>query len=401
MLCISSATAHAFDWPQILGPERNGIAPRGEKLAEQWPQSGPLTVWEVEVGHAYSGVVVADGLCFVFQRDKGKEFVSALDAMTGKEVWKSAGDVSTFYPQVGGGDGPLCVPIVTGDHVVTFGAQGRLSCLNAKTGTKLWSRETHTDFRALEGYFGAGSTPIVVGEKVIVNVGGRREKSGIVAFDLKTGETVWQKTEESASYSSPVRVDIEGVTMVLMITRYQCMLLDPETGNARFQFRFGQRGPTVNGATPVTNNGKLFVTSAYGIGSKYVEFDLFQHKTIWESENIGSQYCTPIILGDVMYVIDGRDDVPPADLKCVDITTGKLLWTEQNFGYGTLIQADGKLLAVKTNGDIMLIEASPEKYRRLAKAKALKGTIRALPALANGMLYVRNQSTLKCIKVGP
>jgi len=408
--CIASALSALIwttavsggEWPQILGPERNGIAAADERLAESWPAAGPREIWRRDVGAGYAGVAIAEGRGFLFHRVDDREVIEAFDPATGATLWK-ADHVTRFQPQVGGGDGPLCVPVVHESRVLTFGAQGVLTCLDAATGRRLWARETHREFGAQEGYFGAGSTPLVVGDHVIVNVGGAKRDAGVVAFAVASGETVWQNTIEPASYSAPVLTTIGGQPHVLIVTRYACLLMDPASGAVCWQFPFGQRGPTVNGATPIVPAaGRLFVTAAYGIGCVSADFGRDAARPRWQGEGpLATQYCTPIAAGGHLYGIDGRDDVPPADLVCITEETGKELWREKNFGYGTLLMADGKLLAAKTDGELVLLRATPDGVAVLARARPLPGTVRALPALSAGRLYLRDDTTLTCLDLAP
>jgi len=399
---LAGRLATAGDWPQILGPGRNGIAAADERLADRWPEAGPRVLWQRPVGSGYAGVAVADGRVFVFHREDDREVIEAVDAATGKLLW-SDGEPTTFQPQVGGGNGPLCVPVIHAGSVITFGAQGVLACREAASGKRLWSRRTHREFGAQEGYFGAGSTPLVVGDRVIVNVGGTRREAGIVAFALATGETAWQRTSEPASYAAPVAAPIDGRPHVLMVTRFACLLFEPEAGEIRWRFPFGQRGPTVNAATPlVLADGHLFVTASYGIGGVYAAFDTADAKPLWQGEEpLATQYCTPITVAGQLYCINGRDDVPPADLVCVAAESGRVAWTERNFGYGTLLFADGKLLAAKTDGELVLLRPRATGAEVLARARPLASPIRALPALAGGRLYVRDDRTLVCLQVAP
>ncbi len=393
--------ASAGEWPQILGPERTGIAAAAERLADRWPAAGPREIWRRNIGAGYAGVAVAGGRAILFHRLADREVVEAFDAATGTSLWK-ADHPTTFRPQVGGGDGPLCVPVIDGKRVIVFGAQGVLDCLDAATGERLWMRETHREFGAQEGYFGAGSTPLVVDDHVIVNVGGAKQDAGIVAFSLATGATVWQATAEPASYAAPVRVSVGGEPHVLIVTRYACLLLDPVTGTVRWRFPFGQRGPTVNAATPVVPAaGRLFVTAAYGIGCVCADFDRTVATPKWEGAGpLATQYCTPIVADGHLYGIDGRDDVPPADLVCIEVDSGREAWRERGFGYGTLLAADGKLVAAKTDGELMLLRATPAGLDMLARSRPLPGTLRALPALAAGRLYLRDDTTLTCLDIG-
>jgi outer membrane protein assembly factor BamB len=399
------AVAAAGDWPQILGPARNGVAAADERLADRWPEGGPPQVWQRDVGAGVAGVAVVGDRVFLFHRVGERELLEALDAATGETVW-SDGHATSFVPQVGGSDGPLCTPIVHEGRVVVFGAQGMLACVDAASGRRVWQRATHREFDANEGYFGAGATPLVVAGRVIVNVGGRKGDAGIAAFDLATGETRWTATREGASYAAPVAALVGGVEHVVMVTRLACLLLDPATGDVRWSFPFGQRGPTVNAASPVlVGDGRLLVTAAYGIGSVCGTFDAAAFTPVWQgTESLASQYATPVLVGGSLYAIDGRDDVPPADLVCLDPTTGRVQWREQRFGYGTLLAADGKLVVAKTDGELVLVRPDGARLEVLARARPFAdgprgGPLRALPALARGRLYLRNDRTLVALDV--
>lgn len=401
LLAALGTAARAGDWPQILGPARDGRAAADEKLVP-WPAAGPRVAWRRDVGDGHAGVAVGGDTVFIFHRVGDEDVLEAVGAGNGERRWRHAAPTS-FRPQVGGGDGPLCVPLVHDDRVVTFGAQGTLACVAAATGRLLWSRSTHRDFAASEGYFGAGATPVVAGDNVIVNIGGTKLEAGIVAFALADGETAWQKTTAGASYSAPLVVRAGGVPHVLMVTRLSCLLVDPATGAVRWQFPFGQRGPTVNAATPVLiGPDRFLVTASYGIGSVCATFDAAAATPVWQgAESLATQYCTPILAAGRLYAIDGRDDVPPAHLRCIDPATGRVIWTAENFGYGTLVHAGGSFLAIKTDGELVLFRDGGKAPEILARARPLAGTVRALPALAGGRLYLRDDRTLVALDVGP
>jgi outer membrane protein assembly factor BamB len=401
LIALAAPAARGGDWPQILGPARNGVAAADERLAAAWPAAGPREVWRRPVGAGYAGLAVAGGRAILFHRAGDREVVEALDAATGATLWKADWPTS-FRPQVGGGDGPLCAPVAHADTVITLGAQGVLAAHDLATGRRRWLRETHREFAAPEGYFGAGATPLVIGDQVIVNVGGRGD-AGIVAFALDTGATRWQRTAEAASYSAPVTVDVAGRPHVLMVTRLSCLLLDPATGDVRWRFAFGQRGPTVNAATPLVIGGdRLVVTSAYGIGCVCADFDGTAATPLWQGAGpLASQYCTPVLAGDHLYCLDGRDDLPPADFVCVEAATGREAWRERLDAYGTLLVADGKLVVAKTDGELLLVKPDPAGLAVLARCRPLVGTVRALPALAAGRLYLRDDATLTCLSLAP
>jgi outer membrane protein assembly factor BamB len=395
-LGLSALCAEAGDWPQILGPHREGRA-EGETLSDTWPASGPKVVWERPVGRGYAGVAVVGERGVLFHRVENEEVVEAFDVKTGTGAWKFA--IPTSYVSgISPDDGPRCVPIVHGDRVIAFGAQGNLACLRLADGAKIWTRDTHAEFRAGEGYFGAGSSPIVEGDKVILNVGGAKSDAGVVAFALDSGKVVWQKTREDASYSSPVAVTVHGVRHVIVETRLKTVSFNPDNGEIRFEVPFGMRGPTVNGANPTVLGDRLFMTANYGIGAVFAKIGDASAEKLWESNDlISSQYATCIADGGVLYGVHGRDDQGRASLRCIDPDKQKVLWEKEDFGYATLLFADGKLLAQKTDGMFVLLKASPAQYAELASAQIFNTKTFALPALASGRLYVRDDHTLKCL----
>ncbi len=385
----------AGDWPQILGPHRNGIAV-DEKIADSWPTDGPKVAWQHTVGEGFSGVAVADGLAVLFHRVGDSEVVTAFNARTGKPRW-SAKHPTRFTTAFSSDKGPRCVPLIHKKHVYVFGSQGVLRCLRMKNGSEVWLRNTHKDFGAPEGYFGAGSTPIIEEDKILVNVGSRN-KAGIVAFDLATGKTLWKATSEYASYSSPVATTVKGKRHVLFITRMKLVSLDPATGQERFSFAFGKRGPTVNAASPVIIDGHLFATAHYRVGAVYAKIAAHKADPVWTSDDVlSSHYMTPLLDNGLLYGIHGQERVNRPELRCIDPATKKVRWTKTGLGYGSMIKADGKFLLLTTTGELILIKPDAKQYRELARASVLKSTTRALPALSHGLLYIRDTDTLKCL----
>lgn len=394
------------DWPQILGPSRNGAAVK-ESLASSWPQAGPKTLWKAEVGSGFSGAAVVGERCVLFHRVEDAERIEAFDVATGRSLWNV--DFPTSYqPAFVDDNGPRAVPVIHDGRVYAFGAKGGLHCVDLAKGTKIWSRDTFKDFYSgrsrgepAEGYFGLGSSPIVEGNLLIVNVGGDEKEAGIVAFDVATGKTAWNVGAERASYSSPIAVTVGKTRHLIVETRLNTLSLDPLTGTVRWTLPFGKRGPTVNGSCPTSVDGHLFLTASYGIGAVFAKVGDDSAEAVWASDEIcSSQYTTCIEDGGVLYGIHGRQDVGGAALRCFDPKAQDVLWSKDSFGYATLIKADGKLLLATTDGQLVLAALNKEKYRELARAEILTGTTRALPALSNGRVFLRNERTLKCVDIG-
>lgn len=399
-IALGVSSARAGDWPQILGPERNGHA-ENERLPDTWPADGPKRLWKYSVGSGYAGAAVAGDRVVVFHRVQDNERIECLAAASGQSQWKA--DFPTTYR--GGIDpdtGPRCVPQIADGKVFAFGVAGDLHAVNLATGEKLWSRALYADYRGDEGYFGAGSTPILVANKLLVNVGGRG--AGIVALNPATGETLWQSGDEAASYSSPAIARIGNQDKAVFVTRLNCVLADPADGNLTKLFPFGMRGPTVNAATPLILGNKLFTTASYGVGAAFASLSESSSKPIWTNDNtLSSQYATPVEHNGFLYGIHGREDQGVAELRCVEAATGKVRWKQTEFGVAHIIVAGDKLLIQTTNGQVFLAAADTAKYRELAKARVATTVTRALPALSNGRLFVRSGSgggELVCWEVG-
>ena len=172
----------------------------------------------------------------------------------------------------------------------------------------------------------------------------------------------------------------------------------PQSGKVRFQYPFGRKGPTVTAANPVVINDHVFITASYGIGSAFVNLASDSPEVVWrDADLLASQYTTCIEYEGSLIGIDGRQDGPAADLKCFDPFTRTIHWTEPAFGYATLLKAKETLLALKSDGTLVAIAPSKQGYRELARATIFTKTTRALPALSDGKLYLRDTGTLKCV----
>jgi outer membrane protein assembly factor BamB len=394
------AVLQAGDWPQILGPNRDGIA--AEKALRLLPGGeSPRVAWRRPAGSGVAGVAVRSGQVLLFHRVEDEEIAVSLAAETGQEQWTQRFP-ATFQPRIMPDNGPLCVPVLLEEYVLLHGATGQLHCLARETGKVLWSVNTHEDFRTDEGYFGAGSSPLVVGDKVLVNVGGARQEAGVVAFDLKSGRVVWKAGGWQASYSSPVLAKVENEQLAIVVTRLETVGLEPDTGKVRFSLPFGQRGPTVNGANPLVIDGHLFLTASYGIGNVWAKLHPDKIEVLREDlKPLASQYTTPIVVGRHLIGIDGRQDGGPVDLVCCDPVTGQDAWRIEDFGYATLIRVGEHLLIMKTEGELVIAEANVQEFRELREYQLSDSICRALPAFAHGRLFLRNEQELICYQLQP
>jgi outer membrane protein assembly factor BamB len=393
-LAAVAAAASAADWPQIHGPARDATSAE-TGLLKTWPDDGPPLVWSRAVGEGYSGPVVAGGKLILFHRLGDNEVVECLDAEKGKPLWKFPYPTA-YEDEYGKGNGPRSTPVIAGKYVYTLGAEGTLHCLELATGKKVWARSLHRDYEVPKSFFGVGTSPVVAGDLLLVNVGGAN--AGVVAFKKDTGEEAWKATSEGASYSSPVVAQFGGTPHAVFFTRNGVLLLHPRNGDAVFQKRWRARiNASVNAATPLVIGDLIFFSASYDTGGLLLRVAKGKVEEVWSGEEtLSNHYNTSVHHDGHLYGIEGRQEAG-AGLRCVELKTGKVMWTKEGFGCASMILAEGHLIALTENGDLVLVEASPKGYREKARATVLKGRpCRAEIALADGRLYARDQRQLAC-----
>jgi outer membrane protein assembly factor BamB len=375
-LLIAAALA-GQDWPQFLGPTRNGVYPGS------LPARPPALAWKTEIGQGFAAPVAVQGKLIVFHRVGNRETVECLEAQTGKRLWVY--DYATAYrDDFGFDEGPRGTPAVAGGRVYTYGAEGALHCVDFTTGQKVWSVDT----RVKKGFFGAACSPMVEGDRVLVNV------EGIVAYHKDTGQVLWTATKDEAGYSSPVAATIGGARHALSLTRAGLVGVEPASGKVRFQFPWRSRShASVNAATPLlVGENLVFVSASYGAGAVMLEIPSL--KKLWSSDDaLSCHYATPVYREGYLYGFHGRQEEGQS-LRAVEVRTGKAAWSQDGFGAGTITLAGDRLLVVRENGELVMAPATPAGFRPSGRVKLLNGVVRAYPAWADGRVYVRNENTL-------
>jgi outer membrane protein assembly factor BamB len=388
--------ARAEDWPQFLGASRSGTYPG--KVG--WAAAGPKQLWEKKVGPGWSGPVVSGGRVILFHRVGDKEIVECLDWATGKELWR--GDHATAYvDDFGFDDGPRATPSVADGHAYTFGAEGMLSCWRMTDGKLVWQVNTKQRFKSDKGYFGMVCSPLVEGEAVVLNVGGTAgngKGAGVAAFDCNNGKLLWQATDHEAGYSSPVAMTVGGKRYVVSLTRAGLVGLEASSGKVVFEEPFRSRSSaSVNAASPVVVGDLIFVSASYGVGAACFRFDGSKLVEVWRAEDaLSCHYATPVRREGYLYGFDGRQETG-CNLRCVDLKSGKVKWSEEGFGAGTLMLAGGDLLILHEKGELIRAAATPEKFEVRQRAAILGPDVRAYAALAGGLYYARDKQKLVCV----
>lgn len=412
----SQAAASYQEWPQIQGVERDSHA-TDTKLDESWPADGPPTLWTYEVGYGYAGPAIAAGKAFVFHRIQDQVHLDALNVDSGERLWRASFDTD-YRASIDPDTGPRCVPLVHENIVFVYGAEGNLHAVDATNGKTRWTRTLGKDLRASEGFFGAGSTPIVAADKLILNTGGRPDAS-IVAIDPQTGKTLWKSFTDEASYSTPLPITFGGQDALVFATRLHIVVISPNDGSVLYQSEFGRSGPTVTAATPVRCGDRLFFSSSYGVGARLAKIDNNQLTTVWENDSsLSSQYTTAVYRLGYLYGTHGREDYRNGELRCVDVTDGSVKWSEPSVGVAHVLLCDDRLVVLTVEGELLMVDATPQSYRELARIKLFQDGSRALPALVQGRLFARSNASrttverpdgtqesrwlgeLRCLKIG-
>lgn len=405
LLALAPTRGARADWPQILGPNRDGAADSGE-LPALLPES-PRPRWSFPAGQGYAGPAVAADAVYLFDRLEDEERLVKLDRATGEVRWQKRFPTS-YRGGVDPDAGPRSVPTVHESNVLVLGPGGALRCLDTADGRQRWSHDLRQEFGGKEGYFGMGSSPLVVGDRVLVNVGGA-DGAGVVAFKLSDGEPIWKSAPDDASYSSPVLWKVAAEPLAVFVTRLNLQVLEPATGRVVFRQAFGARGPTVNAAAPVVVGDHLFLTSSYGVGAMLIRWNGADSSVVWRNDDsLSSQYNTPVLHEGYLYGIHGREDVGQAELRCIEAMTGRVAWSVPDFGVAHLIRVGDRMLILKVDGTLIASPLDPQRFggeEAGATARVSQHTTRSLPAFSGGQLFFRDHQggvgALMCIDLNP
>ena len=393
----ASLPAFAADWPQFLGANRDSTS--SEKVPV-WKEK-PKEVWSKPVGEAHSSPVVAKGVVYAFYKPakKDADALAAFDAKTGELLWEQSYDRAKFQPLFG--EGPRGTPTVDGDRVYTLGNTGVLACWDiAKKGEVVWKVDTIKDFKAKNLVFGASTSPTVVGQHVVIMVGGKG--AGIVGFDKATGKIAWQTTEDTPSYASPIAVGSGDKTEMIFLTNSYIRSLTASDGKELWKFPFVDK--LLESSTTPVKVGGLYVAGSVMSGSVGIKILDGVPEQVWKNDKLTCYFSTPVVVGDYLYMVNGKATLQNAaiTLRCVEAKTGKIFWEKGNVGkyHAALVKTgDGKLLFLDDGGNLMLLEPNAKEYQELARAKVC-GETWAHPALSDGKLYLRDDKKLICLQMG-
>jgi outer membrane protein assembly factor BamB len=389
---FETALAPADDWPQWLGPNRDGIS-REKGLLKSWPPGGPKVLWEKKIGEGLSSFVEAEGRAITLFQAGGSQWAVAFDAATGKELWRVRTG-KELPDQKPGNPGPRATPTVEGDRVYALDGHGNLLCLKAADGKVLWARNICEQCGAKRLTWGVAASPLIDGNNLILVVG-ESEDAAIAALDKMTGELVWKALGQKPGYASPILADLGGVKQFVFFLGTDIVGITRDGKRVLWQYPW-KTSYDVNAATPLVKGDQVFVGSGYNKGCALLEIDLKADppvKAIWENRELRCQLDTAILHEGYLY---GFDDI---NLCCIEFASGKRMWEEKRFGQGALTMADG-LLYVLGNGNLGLVRPTPKGFDMISNVDGiLAKRCWTKPTVANGRLYLRDEEQFKCLNV--
>ena len=394
----------AADWPQWRGPQRNGISAETGLLAE-WPKEGPRLVWQVkDIGSGYSTPsVVGDRLYLLSNQGPDNEFVQALEAKDGKKVWSQRigkvgnPDQQPNYPAA------RSTPTVDGEWLFAFGSDGDLACLERATGKVRWQKNVRKDYGGQPGIWAYSESPLIDGEAVVCTPGG--PDATMVALNKKTGELIWKCAVpggEQAAYTSALVDEVGGVRQYVQMLQKGLVGVEAKTGKLLWRYDRTAKGSPAVIPTPVADGDFIYSAGARSGGGGVrlkVNGGTFEAEQVYFSPKLPTSVGGAVKVGEYLY------GTSAGALLCLEFKTGNVKWDDRSIGPASLCYADGRLYLHGENGEVALVEATPEAYREKGRFKPTDPPDRgaskawAYPVIANGRLYIRDIGTLWCYDV--
>jgi outer membrane protein assembly factor BamB len=379
----SEPTGSTVAWSDFRGPQRDGHY-RGV-INTDWPARGLTPIWKQPIGGGYASFVVAHGRAFTIEQRANQEVVAVYDVATGHELWTNAWDGE--FVEFMGGNGPRATPTWHDGLVYALGASGEFRALEDATGRVAWRTNVLDDSGASNLQWGMSAAPLVVDDVVVVVPGGTGGRS-LLAYDRLSGAVIWSALDDQAAYSSPMLATLAGVRQLIVFSADRVMGLTPDRGEVLWDYPW-QTQQGVNAGQPLLiGENRVFVSSGYGTGAAVIEIETAGEgasvREIWRNTRMKNQFASSVLHEGYIYGLD------QSILACLDAETGELQWKGGRYGFGQVLLADGHLIVLTEDGDLGLVRATPTGHEQIALFPVLNGRTWNHPAMADGILLVRN-----------
>jgi outer membrane protein assembly factor BamB len=396
LLLLFTPSQAQTEWSQWGGPTRNFMS-TSKGLAASWPASGPKQLWSRPLGQGHSSILVSGNTLYTMYSQGEQEVVIALAADTGKTIWEHKYEAPTAGMNYKEGLGPHSTPLLVGDRLFTVGAIGKFHALDKKTGKVLWSHDLWKDYGGKRMDRGYSCSPLLYKNTIILTLGGQGQT--LIAFNPNDGAVVWKSQSLDMSPSSPVIINVDGQDQLVAFMGKQIAGVDPNNGELLWSH------PHVtdwglNISTPVWGNDNLlFLSSAYSGGSRVLKLAQTSGKTtvteLWFNNRLRIHHGTAIRIGDYVYGSSG--DFGPAFFSAVNVKTGEIAFQDRSFPKINSLYADGKLIMLDEDGNLVLATVSPAGLKVISKVSLMKNLAWTVPTLVGTKLYVRDRQTIAAL----
>ena len=385
LLAATFSKTNAEDWYRWRGPDLNGIS-QESGWQTQWPATGPKLIWTASVGTGFSSFSVHEGRVFTMGNANNTDSVFCFDAGTGKLLWKHSYPCPLDPKYFEGGPGST--PATDDGHVYSFSRKGNLFCLNETNGTVVWSKNLAQDPGAEIPTWGFAGSPLVLGDLVIVNAG-----DGGTALDKNTGKAIWTSGKAGAGYATPVPLP-SPEKAVAIFTGKTLRAVNDADGSTVWSYPWNTEYE-VNAADPIVNGNRIFISSGYNRGASVIRVEGNRPRSVWENKNMRNHFNSCVLWKDCLYGVD------ESELRCLSFDTGEVKWKYPQFGKGSLMLADGKIIGLGEKGVLFIAEATPAGFKPISQATVLNGKCWSTPVLSDGHIYCRNATgKVVCLDVG-
>ena len=397
LILLTITHCAAADWPQFLGPQRDGKAPADAALVKDLPPDGWKILWKHECGAGFAGPVVSGGKAVLFYRAGDQHVLEAMEAETGTVIWKKEWP-TTYEDDFKFDEGPRSCPTIEGGTVFCYGADGSLAARQLADGKELWRKDLAAELKSKKGFFGRSCAPLVTETSVLLALGG--EGAGVAAFNKKSGALQWKALADEAGYASPILMRPPQGTRAVFFTREGIAGIVPDSGKVAFAEPFrAKMAASVNAASPVAVDAThVFTSACYDVGAAVWEIgkdDTFT--ATWRAgDKLDCHYSTPVFVDGNLYGFHGRQE-SGQELRCISAKDGAVRWSTP-LAAGHVIACGTRLIILTESGELILTDALPDKAPPLtARSDILRGGHRAPPALAGGLLYAKDKSRMVCV----